>query len=326
MAALLLTGLLRVYAVSQQIMDIPSHRSAHSLPVPRGGGLAFVLCFLGVLLLLSFFHQMESALSLALGLSGACIAALGFWDDRCNIPARWRLLGHFIAAAFALFCLGGMPGLPLFYGVIPAGFFLTFMALLYLVWLLNLYNFMDGIDGLAGIEALCACIGAVVIYWAAGFDAAPLLLPPLILAPAVAGFLVWNMPSARIFMGDAGSGFLGFTLGLMSIEAARFHPQFFWSWLILLGVFIVDASVTLLRRAMNGHKIWEAHCSHAYQHLARRLDSHFKVTMLVLGVNLFWLFPWAYMAGMAYMDGATALLIAYSPLLVLALVYRAGQT
>jgi Fuc2NAc and GlcNAc transferase len=142
--------------------------------------------------------------------------------------------------------------------------------------MLNLYNFMDGIDGIASVEAICACLGASVLYWLSGLDA--LIWGPLLLAASVAGFLYWNFPPARIFMGDAGSGFLGIVLGGLSLQAAWVSEPMLWAWLILLGVFIVDATFTLFRRLLRGEKVYEAHRSHAYQFASRRFGKHLPVT------------------------------------------------
>jgi len=148
---------------------------------------------------------------------------------------------------------------------------------------------------------------------------------PLLLGAAVAGFLVWNFPPARIFMGDAGSGFLGVMLGGLALQAAWVAPQLLWAWLILLGVFVLDATFTLLRRLMRGDKVYEAHRSHAYQYASREYGAHLPVTLAVLGINVLWLLPWACVVALGYIDGLLALLIAYLPLAVLAVRFRAGQ-
>jgi Fuc2NAc and GlcNAc transferase len=196
------------------------------------------------------------------------------------------------------------------------------IAALYLVWLLNLYNFMDGIDGIASVEAICVCLGATTLYWYLGRT--ELVIAPVLLAIAVAGFLYWNFPPARIFMGDAGSGFLGISLGILSLQAAWAAPKFLWSWLILLGVFIVDATWTLFRRLLRGDKVYEAHRSHAYQFASRRFGRHLPITLAVIAINLLWLCPLAFLVGTGWLDGALGLIVAYIPLTVLAIRFKAG--
>lgn len=321
--SLVLTWGLRRYALARSIIDIPNARSSHSVPTPRGGGVAIVLSFLSLLPVLSLMGGVDWALTWAMLGAGSGIAVLGFLDDHGHIAARWRLLGHFAGAIWALFWLGGLPPLELFGYSLNLSWAGHVLTAVYLVWLLNLYNFMDGIDGIASVEALCVCLGGGLLYMLLGHAQAA--LSPLLLACAVLGFLFWNFPPARIFMGDGGSGFLGITLGVLSLQAAWVAPQFLWSWLILLGVFIVDATFTLLRRLLRGDKVYEAHRSHAYQYASRRYGRHLPVTLAVLGLNLFWLLPIALWVGLGGLDGLVGLVIAYAPLMGLAVKYKAGE-
>ncbi|OYT94363.1 MAG: glycosyl transferase [Pseudomonas sp. PGPPP3] len=182
---------------------------------------------------------------------------------------------------------------------------------------------MDGIDGIAGVEAVTVCLGGALLYWLLGQGSLALL--PLLLAAASAGFLYWNFPPAKIFMGDAGSGFLGLVLGILSLQAAWAAPQLLWCWLILLAVFVVDATFTLLRRLIRGDKVYEAHCSHAYQYASRRHGRHLPVTVAVLAINLIWLLPLALLVGMGYLDGLPGFLLASGPLIFLVIKYDAGK-
>ncbi|WP_226475223.1 glycosyltransferase family 4 protein [Pseudomonas sp. MWU16-30323] len=318
-----LTWALRRYALSRSIIDIPNARSSHSVPTPRGGGVAIVVAFLLSLLVLGYAQLVPAAIIIGLGGAGALIAIVGFMDDHGHIAARWRLLGHFAAAAWALFWLGGLPPLQVIGFSVDFGWIGHVLAAFYLVWMLNLYNFMDGIDGIASVEAICACLGVCLLYWLAGLD--HLIWLPFILAMAVAGFLFWNFPPARIFMGDAGSGFLGIALGIISIQAAWASSQLLWAWLILLGVFIVDATYTLIRRLLRGDKVYEAHRSHAYQYASRQFGTHRPITLAVGAINLFWLLPWAAAVVLLQLDGLVCLLLAYLPLVALAIKFHAGS-
>ncbi|NIL15036.1 glycosyltransferase family 4 protein [Pseudomonas sp. AN3A02] len=317
-----LTAGLRRYALARSIIDIPNARSSHSVPTPRGGGVAIVLAFLFALPFLGWMHVVASDVLIAVGGAGALIAIIGFMDDHGHIAARWRLLGHFVASAWALFWLGGLPPVVIFGMTINSGLAGGVFAAFYLVWMLNLYNFMDGIDGIASVEAICVSLGACLIYWLCGYE--DLVWLPLILATAAVGFLCWNFPPARIFMGDAGSGFLGMVLGAISIQAAWASTQLLWVWLILLGVFIVDATFTLIRRLIRGDKVYEAHRSHAYQFASRQFGKHLPVTLGVAMLNLFWLLPLALCVMLLGLDGATGLTVAYVPLVILAFKYHAG--
>lgn len=318
-----LTYWLRRYALHKSLLDIPNGRSSHTVPTPRGGGVAIVVGYLAGLGWMFASAGLDFPMFLALSGAGTMIAALGFLDDHGHIAARWRLLGHFLAAVWGLFWLGGLAPVVCFGVSLDMGLIGDVLAAFYLVWLLNLYNFMDGIDGIASVEAISVCLGIALIYVLSGSAGTAWL--PILLASAVAGFLIWNFPPAKIFMGDAGSGFLGVILGLLSIQAAWISSQFFWAWLILLGVFIVDATVTLIRRLIRGDKVYEAHRSHAYQYASRRFGRHLPVTSAVGVINFCWLLPVALCVTLTGLDGALGVLIAYIPLVVLAIRFHAGE-
>lgn len=321
--SLLLTAGLRRYALARSVIDVPNARSSHTVPTPRGGGVAIVVTFLLAIVGVMLSGVGESRTLMALGGGGALIAIIGFMDDHGHIPARWRLLGHFIAATWMLVWMGGLPPLTFFGWQVDLGWLGGVLAAVYLVWLLNLYNFMDGIDGIASIEAITVCLGAASLYSLAGLGGHAVL--PLLLAAAVAGFLFWNFPPAKIFMGDAGSGFLGIVLGGLSLQAAWLAPELLWCWLILLGVFIVDATYTLVRRLLRGDKVYEAHRSHGYQFASRQFGRHLPVTLAVAALNLCWLLPIAFCVARLGLDGTVGVVLAYIPLVLLAVRFRAGQ-
>jgi Fuc2NAc and GlcNAc transferase len=323
-AAFVLTWILRRYALARSLIDIPNERSSHSVPTPRGGGVAIVLSFLLVLPIMGVVEWLPWAFVIGIVGAGAGVAVLGFLDDHGHIAARWRLLGHFSSATWALYWLGGLPSLVLLGYEIDLDVIGDVLAAVYIVWLLNLYNFMDGIDGIASVEAIFVCLGGAMLYVLLG--APGLALVPVLLAAAVAGFLCWNFPPARIFMGDAGSGFLGLILAVLSLQAAWFKAELMWSWVILLGVFVVDATFTLVRRFYKGNKVYEAHSSHAYQRASRRFCAHRPITLAVLVINVMWLLPLALLVGMGYLDGLAGVVIAYLPLLCLAVRLKAGES
>jgi len=317
-----LTWVFRWYALSRSLIDIPNARSSHTIPTPRGGGVAIVLCFIASIVVMYILTMISFSDALALLGAGTVVAILGFLDDHGHIAARWRLLGHFLAAFWALYWIGGLAPIAIFGTTIELGVFGYVVASMFLVWMLNLYNFMDGIDGIASVEAVTVCIGVAVLYWLQGGIS---MAAPLLLACCVLGFLCWNFPPAKIFMGDAGSGFLGVTLGILALQSASISTNLFLGWLILLGVFIVDATVTLIRRLVRGDKVYEAHRSHAYQFASRQYKSHLPVTLAIGALNIAWLFPIAWLVVEGKLEGLVGLLIAYIPLVLLALKFRAGD-
>lgn len=325
LASVGLTYLLRLYALKNNIIDTPNSRSSHVTPTPRGGGVAIVISFLIGMILFYFLGYLPILSAVGLIVSGGVIALVGFWDDHGHIAARWRLLAHFSAAAFLLFCLGGFPVLKVSDFIIDLGIFGSLFGLLFLVWMLNLYNFMDGIDGLASAEAVIACIGMIVIYYISGdYIELNSYLVLWLLVCTVLGFLLWNFPPAKIFMGDAGSGFLGLMIGSLAISAGWIETKFFFCWLILLGVFIVDATWTLVRRVLGGFKVYEAHRSHGYQIASRKFKRHLPVTLSTIAINIIWLFPIALLVGINIVNPIIALIISYTPILYIDYKLNAG--
>ena len=314
-AAWLGTGWVLRYAHARDLLDHPNERSSHTAPTPRGGGLAIVCAFLAGLVVLYALGRVNGMLLAALGGGGFAVAAVGFADDHRELSPRVRLLVHFLAAAWALYWLCGMPPLAVGGGVVLDGPIWTLAGTVALVWLLNLYNFMDGIDAIAGAEAVCVALGAAVLGGSMAW---------VLLAAAAGGFLLLNWPPARIFMGDVGSGFLGFALGVLAVDAAAWELVPLASSAILLGVFLVDATVTLFRRWLRRERLSQAHRSHAYQRAARRFGGHQPVVLAVVAINLLWLLPWAWVAKTwpAWAMGAVA--VALVPLVALAWWMRAG--
>lgn len=273
-------------------------------------------------LLLAFRKLLDGNIVAALVGGGGLIAVTGLLDDRISLRPRTRVAAHFVAAAWTLYCLGGLPALQLGWTSWEWGWIGHALLLVGMVWLVNLYNFMDGIDGIAGVEAVCAAgfgAGLLLAHGLAGLAAVSALL-----AASCAGFLYWNWPPAKIFMGDVGSGFLGFAFGLLAVASAREEASLLWSWLILLLIFIVDATVTVLRRFFGGEPWYQAHCSHAYQHASRQWG-HRKVSGWVAALNILWLFPWAWSAAAWPRLALVFTIIAACPLVCLALYLRAGN-
>jgi len=148
----------------------------------------------------------------------------------------------------------------------------------------------------------------------------------LVFAAACGGFLVWNWPPARIFLGDVGSGYLGFMVVALAVAATRDNPAALWVWLILGGAFFVDATVTLVRRTLRNERVHEAHRAHAYQWLARRWRSHLRVTLTVQAVNLLWLLPCALLATLYPGAAAGMVIMALIPVVALAIAAGSGRS
>ena len=293
------------------------------MATPRGGGVAIVVAVLVAVCLMYSTANLSAPLAGALLLGGLLVAGIGFIDDHRPVVAPVRLLVHFLAVVWCVWLLGPIPPISVSFGSWSVGIFGTSIAIVFLVWFLNLVNFMDGIDGLAAVEVISvSAIAAALLASQSGYTTVFWLLAAI--SSAVGGFLTLNWPPAKIFMGDAGSGFLGFVLGAIAWASISLGQLSVWIWLILVGTFVCDASVTLFRRWMRHEKIQTAHRSHAYQRLSRRLGSHLKVTLGYLAVNLLWLWPLACVAVRWPLYGAPLTLLAWVPLGFIAWYLGAG--
>jgi Fuc2NAc and GlcNAc transferase len=315
-----LTAAARRLAIRYGHLDYPNPRSAHAAPLPLGGGLAIVIVTCAALVLV----PLPANTGWVAAACGVAVAFVGFVDDRGGVPKWARLLVQGVAVVVliaATHTLGPLqvPGLPED-GILPA-----FCAFVALMWLVNLYNFMDGIDGIAAAEAVIVCLGLAACLALGGYEATEVVQACLVLAGAALGFLAWNWPPARIFMGDAGSGFLGFMIGGLALVAHREAGLSPFVPVILLAVFVTDSSLTLLRRMARGERWYEPHRLHAYQWLSRRLRSHRAVTLLVVAINVVWLLPLAILAARRPESAAFLALIAYAPLVAGALAAGAGR-
>ena len=319
----LLTALVRRYALHTRLLDRPNERSSHTVPTPRGGGVAIVASFLLLIVAMGLPGLIEHHLMIAALGAGAVVALLGFIDDRSSLPARWRFLGHAAAAAWVLWWMAPIPRIPVFGVLVNLSYAGPLLSGLYLVWMINLFNFMDGIDGIASVEAVTTTLGGALLWWMAGSGSG--WMAAVVFAFCVSGFLVWNFPPAKIFMGDAGSGFLGLMVALLSLWCGQAAPTLFWSWFILIGCFMVDATTTLVRRVRRGERFFEAHRTHAYQYASRRAGRHLPVTLACAAINVLWLLPLASLVALGWLDGVVGVLIAYAPLVWLAFHLRAGD-
>jgi Fuc2NAc and GlcNAc transferase len=320
----LLTEWVRRVALARGILDSPNERSSHVRPTPRGGGIAIVIASLAAMIPLAWLGWVETRLVYALAGGGAAVALVGHLDDRGRIGILGRFVAHIAAAIWAIAWLGGLTEIHWGADIVSLGYVGSLLAVLGIVWALNLFNFMDGIDGIAASQAIFMAGGGAVLAVMSGMSTST-SAAGLVVAAASLGFLIWNWPPARIFMGDVGSGFLGFVLAVLALAALRERAVMLPVWLILSGLFFIDATVTLLRRLARKERVYEAHRSHAYQWQARRWNSHLRVTVACWSFNLLWLAPWAWLCVRFPAHAGWYVAAALGPLIVLALVLGSGR-
>lgn len=318
------TGRVRHFAMARAVLDLPSERSSHTTPTPRGGGLAIAAVVLAGIVTAAAGGWVRFEVALALVPSGAAMAFLGWLDDRRSLPAAARLLVHFIAATWVVYWFGPVRALSIGTASLGLGWLAAPISILGIVWLVNLFNFMDGIDGIAAAEALMVgAAAALFCWWVGDFEVAWLAA---LIAAASAGFLPWNWTPARIFMGDAGSIFLGFMLGALALLADRRGALPAMAWIVLLGVFIVDATLTLIRRVARRERLSEAHRTHAYQRAVQSGWSHARVSGAVMVLNVtFAVLVWGAVARPAFAPAAYGLALALALGVYLAVGARAAR-
>ena len=278
-------GAVRRYAISRSMMDVPNERSSHAMPVPRGGGMAIAVVVLGGVAVSGMLGAISSNELVALLGGGTLVALVGWLDDHGSVQAIYRATIHLVAAAWAVYWLGGYTTVDLLGARITLGAGGSILAIVGIVWSVNLYNFMDGIDGLAAGEAVCVGAFAGALLWHVGLSG--LATISFLTAAAAAGFLVWNWAPAKIFLGDVGSGLLGFVFGGLAVASENQGGPPVIVFAILLGVFAFDATATLVRRVLRGERWYSAHHSHAYQRMVEAGWSHRRVSGSAFVLNLF---------------------------------------
>lgn len=276
--SVILTEVIRKQAVKRAILDIPNHRSSHTVATPRGGGVAIAVVWYVGLVIMFLIGEVDKRLFLAL-FAGIILSVVSFVDDIRNLSPEVRFMAQLTSAILALIALGGS-------NLIQVGSFtynnvwlLSFFAVPFIIWFINLFNFLDGIDGYLGMEAILVFAG----LWS--FTGNSLLL---ILTFAVFGFLFWNWPApkAKIFCGDVGSTLIGFNVAIFAIYFQNSGQLSIVIPLVLTSLFWFDATLTLYRRWRNNEKLSEAHRKHAYQRIVQYGYSHAKTVYIAIALNV----------------------------------------
>ena len=267
-----LTYVFKRFASRHSILDYPNDRSSHETATPIGGGIAIVLTFYAGLFIYYLNGQLEKNIFFAL-LSGLLLAAVGVIDDFRGLAPIFRFITQIICTGIALIFLRGFNSL-LGSDLV---WFWSFIALFGMVWFINLFNFLDGSDGYASMEAISI---SLALYFFTGSNLC------LLLTVSVGGFLYWNWPRAKIFMGDSGSTTLGFILAVLGIYFHNNETLNFLFWIFLTALFWFDATITLIRRIINKEKLSNPHKNHTYQRAIQGGFSHLKILILGLGINI----------------------------------------
>jgi len=277
LAALFLTGVIKKWAIRLNVVNEPTNRGLHSSVTPRGGGLGFTLVWYIGIFIMYRMGIVDKQLFLAL-FCGLALGLISLLDDIFDIKPAIRLLVHFGVAIAAFYFLGGLRK-PITFGIdvlsVP---YITYpLSIIGMVWFINLYNFMDGADGFASLEAIS--VGIVLYIFTGSYEL-------LLLVAVVIGFLYWNWPKAKIFMGDVGSTQLGFILVVLGIHYHNTLDFSIFNWLMITAPFWFDATVTLLRRWRRGEKLSLPHRKHVYQRFVRSGHTHLQLDLALVAINI----------------------------------------
>ncbi len=271
-----LTYLVKEYTKRKSIIDIPNHRSSHTVPTPRGGGLAVVIAWLAGISVLFFVNSINENLYFAF-LGSIPLIIVGIIDDVADVKPVIRISVQSLSAIWALYFLGGFQVIDFGYFSFSNVYVNTFFAFFIILWFVNLFNFIDGIDGYLASGVL---VFTAALFFITGNTSL------LILSAAVFGFLIWNWQPAKIFMGDTGSTVLGFNFVVFAIYFQNYDKVSFLIPLIISSVFWFDATLTLIRRFLNKEKLSSPHKKHTYQRLTQAGFSHQKVAFLSIFINI----------------------------------------
>jgi len=316
-ASAVITFIYKKMAVNYNILAIKNHRTLHSLPTPRGGGIVFSMLSILAFGLVWWNRQLTEGLLLALVVGGFIATLFGFIDDVKNISAKIKLIIQLMLACWLVYCLyyGGL----LVFGLMPP-YIIIPIALFFIVWMMNAYNFMDGIDGMAASGAIFVSLAlALALFLTEG--PIEIIAIFILIASTVAGFILFNWPPATIFMGDAGSLFLGYMFGSLLLFTVLNDNISIWTWLTVFGYFFADTTLTQIMRVILVKQWYLAHRSHAYQNLARITGSHSKVTISVVIYNLLWVLPLTLWSTFQPEMGIVAAFLSIIPALVVAFIY-----
>jgi Fuc2NAc and GlcNAc transferase len=270
-----LTYIIKQYAIKKSLVAIVNERSSHTVPTPHGGGIAItIIWFIGIIYLY-LSNQIDMNIFYAF-LAGSIISVVSFFDDLYELSPKLRIVVQSIVALIGLYFIDGFHSLGFGVFEITNTFVTNLFAFLLILWFINLTNFIDGINGYVGSMFVFLGVAGFTLFDDSYF---------LILIVAVLGFLYWNWNKAKIFMGDVGSTLLGYNIAIITLSFGNQSSDNFWIWILLFSLFWFDATITLIRRKMNGENLSQAHKKHAYQRLTQAGWSHYKVTNYSIVLN-----------------------------------------
>jgi len=312
------TYIYKKFAINKNIVANLNFRTLHVSPIPMGGGIVFSTVFVVGLIFCWWLDYLSSTLFLLLVVGGEVAAMFGFLDDFIDINAKKKLAVQILLSGWAVFWLSG--GVLFYFEWLPSSISIA-LTLLFMVWMMNAYNFMDGIDGMAISGSVFVSATMIGVLLLTRPESEFIVVMELLLVSTLA-FMFFNWPPASIFMGDAGSIFLGYIFGALILVTVMVGDITIWTWLVAFGYFFADTTMTQFMRVILVKKWYLPHRSHAYQNLARITESHLKVTGGVVLYNLIWVLPLTLWSALSPEVAFYAVALSVTPGMIVA--YRYG--
>lgn len=279
LVTLVLVGWLKRLSIQYNWFDMPTRRGSHHDPIPNIGGLAMSAVLFCAIIALVVLEKVTFHEAFVWLFSVSILGIVGFLDDIRDLSTLLRIVVHMMVGVVVVQVCGGINRVNLGFMVIEFDYFSAVLGFIWVVGFINMYNFMDGINGLAGCQALIS--GLCFSFWFYLFGQPGEAMILLSIAAVSAGFLYWNLTPSRVFMGDSGSTMLGgaFAIACLELHNSQQLPILFPA--LIFTWFLLDTSITLIKRLLKGEKIWQAHRQHFYQKLAVKPKDHIKVTGMI---------------------------------------------
>ena len=324
----ILTHLVIKVAIKKEIFAVPTKRSSHNTYIPNIGGVAIFISYLFMLLVLNFTISIDQSILLILCSAGSIVLLVGLYDDIRDIKVRYRILTHIVVSILAVFFLDKIILFDRYFLNSLPSLLILFFSVLIIISFINIYNFMDGADGYMSI-------GAIIVSTTVGMflynDSISILF--FLLSASIMGFLLFNMPKAKVFMGDTGSTFIGFVLAVLMLYSITYSNISIWTWGILISPFFMDAFITILTKMLTGQKWFRPHRHYTFQKIIDffikktndRTKAHRMLSICFILYNVIILLPMAYISVKYVQYNIYICILSIIPIVVLALVFKTGR-
>ena len=320
--SILFLGLYRKYTIKyNSFIVIPISRSSHIMPTPTGAGFIVAMAYIFITLSVVFLFDFQPTLTIVYLFLGAFLSTIyGFYDDLKDRGTFPKLLIQILLAGWLLFIFNDYLAYIMPFDDFTFRMISIFIAWFFLVWFSNVINFMDGIDGMLASGSMLILVSSCILLSLFNTQSENILYLS-VLIPILLGFLCFNFSNSKLFLGDSGSLFLAYFLSFFILHTLSYAELNIWTWLILLGHFLTETTLTTILRIFLTDNWYRPHKSHAYQNLARVLNNHSRVTIGSIIFHILWLLPLAYISVLIPQFGFLLFILASLPVIIFTMIY-----